>query len=133
MSIHIILHNSKSGNNSKIAEHIAKHFQCDRVTAEDQPCLEQFDTIILVIPNWGDEELPQPMEDYLFNLCPSKKRYFICEIGNYFGLEDYCGCKRVASQILNSLGWDKVSDISLDSVPEIDWQALDEWLATCTS
>jgi len=134
----VVLHNSKflpnnkKGNNCLVAEIIEDYLQCDRLAAEDNPCIDDFDTIILVLSNWGDEELPQPMEDYLFNLKITNKRYFVCEIGNYFGLEDYCGCKRVAIQILDNLGWNKISDVSLDSVPNLEQNKLEEWLKTCT-
>lgn len=78
--------------------------------------------------NVGDEELPQPMEDYLFNLKQFNKKYLVCELGNYFGFENYCGSKKVACQILDSLGWIKISEVSLDSLPKLDLISLEIWL-----
>lgn len=96
--------------------------------AEDNPNLSEEDLIILVLSNIGDEELPQPMEDYLFNLIDRNKKYIICELGNYFGFETYAGCKKVAFKILDSLGWTRLADISLDSLPELDLTKLKKWL-----
>lgn len=101
---------------------------CARFAAEDNPSIGEFDVVIIVAPNSGDEELAQPMEDYLFGLDHRGKKYFVCELGNYFGLDDYCGCKRVVFQILDRLGWRKISDISLDSMPELDVDGLNLWI-----
>ncbi len=68
------------------------------------------------------------MEDYLFNLKVKNKKYLVCELGNYFGFENYCGCKKIVFKILDSLGWEKISDISLDSLPNLDTIRLEKWL-----
>lgn len=124
----VVLHNSKTGNNSIVAERVANFFKCNRLVAQDNPSLNEYEFIIIILSNVGDEELPQPMEDFLCSLPLSIKKYFVCELGNYFGLEDYCGCKRVSFQILDNLGWSKLSDISLDSLPNIDFDKLDYWI-----
>lgn len=101
---------------------------CECFAAEDNPNLEEFGTIIIVASNMGDEEISQPMEDYLFAIKDREKEYFICELGNYFGLEEYCGCKKVIFQILDILNWKKLSDISLDSFPNLDIEKLESWI-----
>ena len=68
------------------------------------------------------------MEDYLFSLNHRNKTYFVCELGNYFGMDNYFGCKRVVFQILDRLGWSRVSDVSLDSMPELDVHGLYLWI-----
>ena len=129
----LILHNHKNSNNHRVAKKIASYFNCECTSVSDNPNLEDFETITFVMGNTGDEELPQPMEDFLLNLKTRNKKYLICEIGNYFGLESYVGCKKIASRMLNDLDWTKVSDISLDSVPDLDLSSLDKWLAEQSS
>jgi len=123
----IVLHNNNRGNNQKVATMLAERFRCPTVAAEDNPDLAPHDPIILVIGNTGDEELPQPMEDYLFGLTVTGKRYHVCELGNYFGFENYKGCKKVAMKLLDALGWKKLSDVSLDSLPTLDTESLEAW------
>jgi len=124
----VILHNNKKGNNYLVAKTLAKHFNCETVAAEDNPCLLQFDNIIIVVSNTGDEEISQPMEDYLSALTVKNKKYSVCELGNYFGFESYAGCKKVVSKILDALGWEKISDVSLDSLPTLDEDSLEKWI-----
>ncbi len=123
-----VLHNNKTGNNAAVARIISDRFKCVTVTAEERPDLTPFDTIIVVLSNVGDEEISQPMEDYLFNLAATGKRYFIIELGNYFGFENYGGCKSVAFKLLDKLSWIKLGDISIDSLPILDVAALGRWL-----
>lgn len=123
----LVLHNHKNGNNYLVAKKLAAQFGCQVAAAEDNPSLKEHNTILVVVPNVGDEELPQPMEDYLFKLTDRNKKYAICELGNYFGLENYCGCKKVVFHLLDKLGWHRLADISLDSMPTLDEEGLDRW------
>ena len=124
----IVIHNSKKGNNYLIATILAEYFKCEISPVEENPYLENHDVIIFVISNTGDEELPKTIEDYLYLLNVKNKKYIICELGNYFGFENYNGCKKVAFKILDALGWEKISDISLDSLPNLDLDSLKNWL-----
>lgn len=123
----IVLHNNKRGNNQRVATMLAARFRCPTVAAEDNPDLAPHDPIIIVVGNTGDEELPQPMENYLCGLTVTSKNYHICELGNYFGFENYKGCKKVAISLLTVLGWRKISDVSIDSLPALDTESLEEW------
>lgn len=112
-----------------VAKTISAHLSCEFVTAEDNPDINTHDIVIFVIPNTGDEEIVQPMENYLLGLtgtCP--KQYAVCELGNYFGFENYCGCKKVAFKILDTFNWTLFSDVSLDSLPKLDEAGLEKWL-----
>jgi flavodoxin len=124
----VVLHNKNRGNNQFVAGVIAEYLGCDKVAAEDDPCIADYDIVVVVVPNAGDEELPQPMEDYLFVLTATNKKYLVCELGNLFGFESYGGCKKVVFKILDALGWQLISDVSLDSLPTLDRESLDEWL-----
>ena len=124
----VIIHDSKKGNNYKTAQIISTYFNAPSYAVGDNPDISGYEIIIFVIPNVGDEELPQSMENFLCNLKIINKRYVVCELGNYFGFEKYGGCKQFAIKILNALGWKKISDISIDSLPELDLASLNNWL-----
>lgn len=124
----IVLHNNTTGNNAVVAKIICERFGCTSVAAASNPDLSDSDLVIMIVSNAGDEELSQPMEDYLFNLRVTDKRYFVCELGNYFGFENYSGCKKVAFKLLDELGWTRLGDVSIDSLPVLDVEALNAWL-----
>lgn len=111
-----------------MAETIARRFGCGFAVVSDRPSLVGHDLVIIVVPNTGDEELPEPMEEFLFDLTETGKRYAVCELGNYFGFESYCGCKKVVFSVLDGLGWHRVGDVSLDSLPTLDRDGLERWL-----
>lgn len=124
----LVVHSHKAGNNEHAARIIASKLGCEYVSVSDKPSLQKYERIILVIPNTGDEELPQEMEDFLCDLSIRNKSYYICELGNFFGLFDYQGCKKIAVAILSAIGWHLISDISIDSYPALDINSLNEWL-----
>jgi flavodoxin len=132
-NIAIIYNSLKNKNSKKIAKKIAKKIKnCIIYTAEDHHYvnLEKFNFLFFIISNTGDEELPCFIEDYFYKLNQKNKKYFICELGNYFGLE-YKGCKKIAVSILIKLNWKLLSDVSLDSVPDLDYKNLYNWLKNC--
>jgi flavodoxin len=132
-SIAIIYNSFKNKNSKKIAKKIFyKIKKCKIITAESNEKLDNFDFIFFIVPNVGDEELPEPIESYLLSLKTKNKKYFLCELGNYFGFE-YKGCKNIVFNFLDSLGWEKQSEISLDSVPSIDKKNLKKWIKKCKS
>jgi flavodoxin len=92
------------------------------------PSLENYDIIIIVVANAGDEELPPPMENFLVNLTLVNKHYLVVELGNYFGLENYFGCRLIVSGILDKLNWTKLNETTIDSTPNLDEEAIDNWL-----
>lgn len=88
-----------------------------------------FDCYLFVFANKGDEELPSEMETFLIDLKIKNKNYQICELGNYFGYENPFGAADIAYCLLNKLDWKMISPIlSLDTVPGIDWVALNTWI-----
>lgn len=125
----LVLHHSNSGNNRLVAGIIADRLGCETAAAEDNPNIDWHDFIVFVVANRGDEELPQAMEDFLFGYLPLGKKYAVCELGNYFGYErDNFGCKRIVTDLLSGLGWTLVSEVSVDSLPELDVPTLEAWL-----
>jgi flavodoxin len=129
-----IIYNSRNNKNSKkIAKKIFSEIKNSAVfTVENIKDLKNFDFIIFIIPNIGDEEIPEPFESYLYTLETKNKKYFLCELGNYFGL-DYKGCKDIVFKLLGNLEWEKQLETSLDSLPKIDKNCLRKWIKQCKS
>lgn len=125
----LVLCSRLGGNNHEAATAIGWRLGGTVMAVTEQPDVRLYDLVIFVIPNQGDEELPQAVEDFLVNLQVRRKRYYLVEIGNYFGLESYAGCKKTAIALLRRLDWEKVGDVSIDSVPELDRKALYDWIA----
>lgn len=87
------------------------------------------DIILFVCPTYGDEELPLNMEKFLINLKTKNKLYVICELGNYYGYDDFeFGAKKIIEQTLIKLNWKNFhNNLSLDSMPTVDWNVFDVW------
>ena len=113
-----------------VARIIADNLKCPLLAAEDDPPLNGLDDIIIVLSNTGDEEMPQPMEDFLASMVVRGKRYVVCELGNYFGFENYSGCKKEVFKIAQALEWKLLSDVSIDSYPAVDEESLQRWIAS---
>ena len=95
----------------------------------NNPELRDLDLLVVVVANYGDEELQPDMEQFLLSISKGRCLYALCELGNYFGFEDNSfGCKKEAIRILDSLGWRCVYEISVDSYPELDESRLMPWV-----
>lgn len=101
----------------------------DSVEAKTLPCLVDYDPILMICPTYGDEELPHEMEDYIGTIQDKDKTYGICELGNYYGYEDFqFGALRIIKYELDALGWKNyLPNLSLDSLPKIDWLSFNKW------
>lgn len=116
-------------SNGQKAKTIAETFSCDVQAVKDNPKIWA-DVILFICPTYGDEELPHDMEDFLLNLNAAiKKNFVVCEIGNYYGYDDFeFGAKNIIQKYLSSLGWKKFfNGLSLDVIPEIRWKVLNSW------
>lgn len=103
---------------------------CDVAVVADAPVLGQYDTVLLFTPTHGDEELQDAMETYLVGLPPGGHSYVVCELGNYYGYDEPgFGAARTVQRHLDGLGWrERFPPLSLDSLPEVDWPALEAWV-----
>lgn len=106
---------------------VSSKFNCECVSAKN--AVIWADIVLFLCPTYGDEELPHEMEDFLLSLKIRNKSYVVCELGNYYGYDDFTfGAKKIIEEHLNSLGWDKFyNGISLDSLPKIDWDCFFKW------
>lgn len=121
----VVLYYSKGGNSLKVA----KFFNLPLIDVKTNPNLEKYNCLIIVCPTYGDEELPFEMEDFLINLKTFNKKYAVCELGNRFGHEgeEGFGAAVIIEYLLDKLNWQKIDRISLDSIPDIDWENLQKW------
>jgi flavodoxin len=88
------------------------------------------DLLIILCPTYGDEELPLEMEDYLLGIQIINLKFFaICELGNYYGYEDFTfGAGIIIKKYFEKLGFSEFHPmLSLDSIPKIDWNIFDKW------
>ena len=124
-----VLCNKRAGTSFTVATRLAEKLGGALLTAEERPDLSSHAVVVFVVANTGDEELQQPMEDFLAALTVEGKMFAICELGNYFGFERDCfGCKVIARKVLVQLGWGEISDVSIDSMPTLDEKRLQVWI-----
>ena len=92
--------------------------------------LEKFKFIFIITSNIGDEEIPKNIENYILKTKTKNKNYFLCELGNYLGL-NYSGCGSVIKKILEKKEWKIKNKILLDSFPELEINKLNKWIDEC--
>lgn len=93
--------------------------------------IELTDELILIFcPTYGDGEIEEHMEDFLIGLNVRNKKFVVCELGNYYGYDDYeFGAAKTIIGHLKSLDWQMIYPVlSLDSMPIIDWSAYNAWV-----
>jgi flavodoxin len=93
--------------------------------------LEEADVALFITATYGDQELQDDMERFLVSTRISASvRYVICEIGNYYGYDDYrFGSGDLTDRILAAKGARRqMSVASIDSLPKLDWKGIDQWI-----
>lgn len=103
----------------------------DAAALADTRHLERYDLLLFFASTWGDGELQIDMEMF-FVRCPlhlNGKPYAICELGNYYGYDDFeFGALRIMQhQLQHARGQEFVEPFSMDSFPQRDWQGLSNW------
>jgi flavodoxin len=113
---------SEHGRSKKVAQQFDNFHN-----AKEMPMLDE-DIILFICPTYGDEELHPAMENFLISIT-EKKSYVICELGNYYGYDDFSfGAKKIIESHLKQLGWSEFfPSLSLDSMPSIDWKTFNIW------
>ena len=114
---------SNHGRSKRVANTFGN---CHNVT--DNPSLDG-EIILFICPTYGDEELPEAMENFINQITIKNKMFCVCELGNYYGYDDFgFGAKRIIQHKLLSLDWHEFFPaLSLDSMPIIDWPTLNDW------
>lgn len=88
------------------------------------------DVVLFLCPTYGDEELPEDMENFIINLKIKNKLFVICELGNYYGYDTFeFGAKKIIKNKLKTLGWKQFyKNYSLDSFPKINnFENFNKW------
>lgn len=121
----LVLYDTVRGKSRKVARHLCFNLE----VAANVEQLDRYDLVVFVCPTYGDEELPEAMEDFLVSLKTRSKLYAICELGNYYGYEEKTfGAMKIIKHYLELLSWQEaVEPLSLDSMPHIDWLEVDVW------
>jgi len=91
-----------------------------------------FDIVIFLIATYGDQELQDDIERFLLSINSSIKpgKYATCELGNYYGYEDFTtGAGSIVDNYLSPKGWVCCMPLtSVDTLPLLDWKAVDRWI-----
>lgn len=123
----LIIYTSKHNHTKKVASFFSDLFDVCHV--KDVKDIDYYDLVFFICPTYGDEELPFDMEDFLINLKSKNKLYIVCELGNYFGLDELeWGAAKIIKNVLNDLNWKEYyKSLSLDSYPKINEEQLIKW------
>ena len=106
-----IVYGSTHGKTTKVVRETAAHLNrpLDLFNVRDVLSaaeLVEYDLLLFFAPTYGDEELQSDMEAFLLRceLNLSGKHFAICELGSYYGYEDFAfGALRILREHL--LNW----------------------------
>ena len=124
----ILIFSSKHGNTLKVSKLFEDNFETFNVKAN--PSIENYDFVFFLSPTYGDEELPLDLEDYLINIKDKKKLFTVCELGNYFGYDEFSwgAAKIIYNFCIKKLNWHLFYPInSVDSFYNIDFPKILTW------
>jgi flavodoxin len=134
----LLLYGSSRGNTRLVAQRLAEwlEFEAELADVKDAPPadrLARFDLLIFLASTWGDGELQVDMEHFLARPLPvlDGKAYTICELGNYYGYDDFeFGALHIMQrQIRDSGAVEWYEPFCMDSLPRKDWGGLKRWCA----
>lgn len=132
-----LLYGSSNGRTRKAVNETLKWLSMkpDVFDVKDLTSTEHFsgyDLLMFFSPTYGDEELQPDMEKFIrdFSLDMSGKQFVICELGNYYGYEDFSfGAMPIIRRHLLELGGKEMcSPLSLDAMPRVEWGQLRRWV-----
>jgi flavodoxin len=132
----LIIFGSTRGNTRTVVKRMPSllDFPVDTRDAKhglDDASLDDYDLLLFFASTWGDGELQADMEDLLVRtpLRLNGKYYAICELGNYYGYDDFeFGATRIIRHHLELAGGrELVESFSMDSLPRKDWEGLKRW------
>ncbi len=132
-----VLHSANPNSNSmRVVERIRDRIGISdfHVTAPQVPDDAEMAWII-VVPNYGDGEIQAVMETYLVATRLPFRRFAVVELGNYYGFDDWgYGAADKVRRLLESRGGRLFfSNLSMDSLPKMDWPTLDRWISALQS
>ncbi len=126
-----IIYDSIHGHTKKIVDELQATLSVlvDPYRAGSFPDISSYDRIVFCCPTYGDDELSDDMEQFLISIRAKDKKYCLCELGNYYGYEDFqFAPRKIMVPHLNSMGWVEFHEpISIDSLAVIDWIGFRNW------
>lgn len=124
-----LIYATKHNHTKHVVDKIKVDFNFEIFDVKVNPAIEQYELILWFCPTYGDAELPLDMEDFLQKIKLTNKKFIVCELGNYYGYDDYqFGALKIIKSHLISLGWqESMEGLSLDSLPRINWDAYYAW------
>ena len=137
-----LLYASEHGKTRKVVAEVLKQLRLapdvfDVKNISGQEVLTQYDLLLFFCPTYGDEELQVDMENFLqhFELDMTGKRFAICELGNYYGYNDFSfGAMRIIREHLLELHGEELCEpLSLDSMPKMSLEHLLRWVELLNS
>lgn len=132
----LVLYGSSTGNTRLVASRLSERLQfavdvTDVKSVLDVVLLKQYNLLIFLASTWGDGELQIDMEAFFvrYQIDLQGKPYAICELGNYYGYDDFeFGALRIMQHHLKLwMGYEFVEPFSMDSLPHKDWNGLTRW------
>lgn len=98
----------------------------------DTSLVRQSKLIIFLVATYGDQELQGNTEEFIrsINFDLKEKQIVICELGNYYGYDDYSfGSGAILkNQLLKMNAIELCEGLSMDSLPQLDWIAFNKWI-----
>ena len=132
----VVLYGSSRGSTRQVVARLSGYFNFpfqafDVKQIVDIHSLKAYDLFLVFSPTYGDAELQPDMEQFIarFDLTLADKYYAICELGNYYGYDDFeFGAMKIIRYHLDKLrGNELINPLSMDSLPKKDWEALAAW------
>lgn len=132
----LVIYGSTRGNTRTVVNRLPAllTFPVDIVdvkTLTDAKLFQEYDLLMFFASTAGDQELQIDMERFLTRETVQLrgKPYAICELGNYFGYDDFdFGAERILHHYLHEWGGTElIEPFSMDSFPHKDWNNLARW------
>lgn len=133
----LVVFGSLRGNTKLVANRLVEYatFPADVVNVtdlHDTKTIQSYDLVLFLASTWGDGELQIDMENFFIqhSVDLTGKYYGICELGNYYGYDDFeFGALRIMENILSrSNGIEIIEPFCMDSLPKKDWLGFERWM-----
>ncbi len=132
----LVLYGSKTGNTRLVANRLPGmlRFEAQAVNVAsltNADLLLSYDMTLFLASTWGDGELQLDMELFMqrTHIDLHGQPYAICELGNYYGYDDFefGALKIIQYHVELWNGREVVEPFSMDSLPHKDWKNLERW------
>lgn len=132
----LVIYGSTWGNTKKVVQRLPEwlFFPIDIENVKDladDRVFQTYDLLLFFASTAGDQELQFDTEEFLLRSEPKLrgKPYAVCELGNYFGYDDFeFGAERILSHFLQAGGGQEfIPPFAMDTFPNRDWAGLARW------